>query len=339
MTLEYEYDRVAENERAIMKITATTRKSIINKLKDLGAKVELMETGPNVTFKKAAYFKAANVIEKKKPITLEEVQGLPGIGTSIFAKINEIVTTGALSRLDNFDNDFSGLLKIDGVGPKKAKQLFGRFGCKNASDVMKLIKDRRLDSDEKFNMAVVRALTVNDKRLPRVDILGIADPFILHLRIKFPQVIIELAGSIRRQTETSKDVDILVCGDEDQLKEVKQSILNYNIDLLAANGNKRVDVIIRGVMFNIRLIDKKQYGPALLYFTGSGDFNIALRSMAKKKGYKLSEYGLFTSKGNLVKRLEDQYIMTEDKIFEILGYNFIPPCERIDGDVLEKYKK
>lgn len=60
----------------------------------------------------------------------------------------------------------------------------------------------------------------------------------------------------------------------------------------------------------------------LLYLYGSGTFNIVMRSLAKRKGYLLSQYGLFD-------RTTNQRITTnEKKIFKLLGLNWIPPEQR-----------
>ena len=50
------------------------------------------------------------------------------------------------------------------------------------------------------------------------------------------------------------------------------------------NPSRRID---------IRLIPLDSYGAALLYFTGSGDFNKNMRTYALKKGYTINEYGIY----------------------------------------------
>ena len=52
-------------------------------------------------------------------------------------------------------------------------------------------------------------------------------------------------------------------------------------------------------MIDIRLISKKSYPYALLYFTGSKKTNTFMRNQAIKQGYKLSEYGLYDKNNNI----------------------------------------
>ena len=69
---------------------------------------------------------------------------------------------------------------------------------------------------------------------------------------------------------------------------------------------------------DIRFISYDSYPAAILYFTGSGDLNKKMREIAKKKGYKLSEYGLFDNNKPIK-------VSSERDIFHALGIEYIPP--------------
>jgi DNA polymerase (family 10) len=308
---------------------------VAGKLRELASKVELMETGSAVVYKKAAYFKAAKAVEDLDGTlkSASQLEGIRGIGEKTMLKIDEILKTGTLHQLENFNSDFSELLKIEQVGPKKARQLFNEYGAKTPVDVMKLIKAGKID-DDKLEVNVKRALTLKKERLPREEMLEIAEPIELHMRCKACRCIIQVAGSIRRCTETNKDIDILICGDPEHLEEARKAFLDYGWDLVTAEGKVRIDVVKDGVGVNGWFLPKGCYGSGLLHCTGSGKFNEALRSVAKQKGYKLSEYGLKD-------RETDEVVESwnEERIFELLGFDFIPPEERDGWDVLEKYRK
>ena len=109
---------------------AVKKEVVVKKLRELASKVELMESGPVVAYKKAAYFKAAKAIEQMTvPLKdAEQLRDIRGIGDKIIQKVQEILDTGTLGKLDHFNTDFSELLKIEGVGPVKARNLFTTSG-------------------------------------------------------------------------------------------------------------------------------------------------------------------------------------------------------------------
>ena len=118
-----------------------------------------------------------------------------------------------------------------------------------------------------------------------------------HIRYNF-------AGSWARKEETCGDLDLLVLEkDKEIVRELLKDIKGY--ERIEIYGAKRDD-----------------WESQLLYLYGSGTFNILMRSLAKRKGYLLSQYGLFDRKTN-------QRITTkEKKIFKLLGLNWLPPEER-----------
>ena len=78
----------------------------------------------------------------------------------------------------------------------------------------------------------------------------------------------------------------------------------------------------------MRCIDKESLPCALLYFTGSGEFNKNMRSYANKKGFTLNEYGIFKRTSGGEKGIQIT-VGTESDVFEILGKEYISPENRI----------
>jgi len=70
----------------------------------------------------------------------------------------------------------------------------------------------------------------------------------------------------------------------------------------------------------VRLLEKENFGAALLYFTGSKEHNVALRGRANDMGYTLNEYALATLKGE--RRVAGR---TEEEIYGKLKLDYIPP--------------
>uniref|UniRef100_A0A453R7M4 DNA polymerase n=1 Tax=Aegilops tauschii subsp. strangulata TaxID=200361 RepID=A0A453R7M4_AEGTS len=90
-----------------------------------------------------SYYKAIPVIEKL-PFKIEsgdQVKNLPAIGKSLRDHINEIVTTGKLSKLEHFENDekvraVSLFGEVWGVGPATALKLYDK-GHRTLDDLQK----------------------------------------------------------------------------------------------------------------------------------------------------------------------------------------------------------
>jgi len=126
-------------------------------------------------------------------------------------------------------------------------------------------------------------------------------------------------GSYRRGAQMIGDIDfVLILKPGYELPEVLPA--NEGINWV---GNKKAQVIIDGEKVDFRVTTPDAWGATILYFTGPADFNIKYRWMAKKKGLKLSEYGLFD-------RNTGKYIAgkTENDIFTALGRPYKNPDVR-----------
>jgi len=138
----------------------------------------------------------------------------------------------------------------------------------------------------------------------------------------------DIAGSYRRQEESSGDIDVLVESRPDFNMDGLIQILQPIIPAILAKGSTKTMGVIQisasynGHRIDIRLIDPKSYAAALMYFTGSQYFNILMRRRAIELGLKLNEYGLYDHNGQSLP------ISSEEDIFRILKIAYIPPIER-----------
>ena len=69
-----------------------------------------------------------------------------------------------------------------------------------------------------------------------------------------------------------------------------------------------------------------EYPFAVLYFTGSGEFNVRMRGDALVKGYTMNEYSM---KHTETKKIIDTKFSGEKEIFDFLGYDYLEPEMRI----------
>lgn len=101
------------------------------------------------------------------------------------------------------------------------------------------------------------------------------------------------------------------------------------VEKVLSQGKTRSTVVLRsGLQVDLRVVARSSHGAALNYFTGSKGHNIALRTIAVKKGLKLNEYGLFRGKTRIAGK-------TESSVYRRLGLSYIEPELREDRGEIE----
>jgi len=106
------------------------------------------------------------------------------------------------------------------------------------------------------------------------------------LKVKF-----EVCGSYRRGKEDSKDIDIL-CTQESIGIAVNEIFRTLDITEKRWEGDWKTSFYLEGLPIDIKVVPEESWGAGLLHHTGTQAFNIKCRSIAKKKGMLLNEYGL-----------------------------------------------
>ena len=265
-----------------------------------------------VAFKPYAYQRAAMSLEGLKEDVADiyrkggkaALQEIPGIGKGIAGHIEEYLKKGTIADLENFKKrlpvDMEGLLRVEGLGPKKVKVLYEKLGIKNIKDLEKAVKTHKIAPlfgfGEKTEQNIVQGLEFLKKGKGRSflgEILPIARQVLWQLE-KLPEVQkASLAGSLRRKRETIGDVDFLVASKSPG--KVMDFFVNLpGVEKVWGKGGTKASVhMVNGFDMDLRVVPEKSYGSALQYFTGSQDHNIATRKIAIDKGLKLSEYGVF----------------------------------------------
>jgi DNA polymerase beta len=245
-------------------------------------------------------------------------------------------------------NDFKN---IYGVGFKKANDLYEKEKIYSINQLKRRIET---DKDNKIlNKKQKIGLEYYDDLLERIpyneieehdkfiddEIKIIKEEFKKETDLKDIELNYKITGSYRRNNITSGDIDILFSSNDDRKNKI---ILNHIIKKLKnkkyiaetlALGDKKFMGICK--LYNVyRRIDivfseQKSYPFTLLYFTGSGDFNIDLRNYCLGKGYRLNEYGLKYTNGEKKGKFVQHQFKNENDIFEFLGIKYIKPEHRI----------
>ncbi len=304
-----------------------------------------------VAFKPYAYQKAAISIETLKEDVkniykkggLKALKEIPGVGESIALKIEEYIKTGKIKDYEDMKKkmpvDLKELIRIEGMGPKKAKILYEKLGIRTVKDLEAAAKDHKIaplfgfgEKTEKNILEGIEFLKRSKGRFLLGEILPKAREVEEALKNLKEVEKVEACGSVRRRKETIGDVDFLVISDK------PQKVMDFFVSLpgvvkIWGKGTTKSSVRLKeGFDMDIRVVPKKSYGAALQYFTGSKEHNIVLRKIAIEQGLKLSEYGLFYG----IKMVAGD---TEEGIYKTLGMQWIPPEMRENEGEIEMAQK
>jgi DNA polymerase (family 10) len=265
---------------------------------------------------------------------------IPGIGRELSDKIQEFLATGKIKAHQELKKSIPPglleLLDIPSVGPKTAKVLYEEAHVTDLASLEKAIAAGRLAAifgiKEKTieNIAKGIALVKQDReRMTIAEAMQVADDFTGYLK-KIPGVKkVTPAGSLRRRAETVGDIDLLVISPKPQ--NVMDTFVKHPAvkDILAHGATKSSVRTQGGIQVDCRVVQARSFGAALLYFTGSKNFNIRLRMLAGKSGLKINEYGVFKN---------ERYVAgkTEEEIFSHLLMQYIAPELREDTGEIEQ---
>ena len=292
-----------------------------------------------------SYEKAADLIESlPQPVaqlveTPEKLLELPGIGQGMVDHLTEIVKTGdyalRLKLLKKYPPTLLDVLALQSMGPKKAALLWKQFKAGSVDDIEKLAKEGKLRDlagfGEKSEQNILRAVEAFRKLTGRFLIStaeSAAEAITAHI-LKMREFVesVTPAGSLRRGKETIGDLDLLVTVADGHTKQsdvdiVAEHILKYPpINQTLAHGPNKVSFTLEnGLQVDVRLLEKANFGAALLYFTGSKEHNVALRGRANDMGWTLNEYemaelpGADEAKGNDTKAADKQVAKSGGKV-------------------------
>lgn len=318
-------------------------------------------TRTNDTWRPIAYRKAISQLKRQptKISTAEEAIQLPGVGQRLADKIEEIVTTNRLRRLENAESErmdevLQTFLKIYGVGSVQASHWISQ-GFRSLDDLKvkaKLTTNQRIGIDHYEDL---------NTRIPRAEVKFLGAVVRSEAAKLDPNVRLIIGGSYRRGAEDSGDIDFIVTKGGTKSTSELVPFLNQLVEqlegqkfLVARLASSRDNdgskwhgccVLPKIKGFNdesyhkiwrrvdFLLVPETEIGAALIYFTGNDIFNRSIRLLASKKGMRLNQRGLYKDvmRGpGRVKVTEGELVEGHDerKIFEILGVKWREPHER-----------
>lgn len=307
---------------------------------------KILEIKGENPFRIRAYEKAAQNLEGL-PEDIEilaeknELENIPGIGKDLALKIKEILKTGQLKFYEELLKEtppgLLDIISVPSVGPKTAKLLYEKLKITSLEDLEKMARAGKIANLPGFKVKseenILRGIELIKKGRERLLLdraLTTASEIIAGLKAKAPINKISPAGSLRRMKESIGDIDILVTS-PDPAKVMKVFTSLPQVNRVVSEGTTKSSILtLDGVQVDLLVVEQKNYGAALVYFTGSKNHNIAIRERALKLGYTINEYGIFNLKNQ--KKVAGE---TEEEIYKTLGLLYIPPEIREDTGEIE----
>lgn len=308
---------------------------------------DALEIKGEIGFKVIAYRKAARILKDltediEKIAQEKRLQDIPGIGSGIAKKIEEYLKTGEMKKykeaLSGISENLLDLLEIQNLGAKTLHLAHKELDVKNLEDLKRVIDNGSLAKlyslGEKKVENIKKGIEIYEQaqeRIPIFEAVNIVEELTDYLRKSSLVSRLSPAGSLRRMKETVGDIDILATG-----KNGAQIIRHFTefpkVSRILAAGQTKGSVMIstpKGErQVDLRIVDESEYGAALQYFTGSKAHNIKLRTMAREKGLKISEYGVFKGEKKIAG-------YDEKEVYKTLNLPLIPPELREDRGEIE----
>jgi DNA polymerase (family 10) len=324
--------------------------------RELTLLADLLEIQGANPFRIRAYRNAVNTIAgigRSLPEMVaagEDLTQFPGIGDSVAAHIVELLQTGSITRMAEVEKQFPRslveLMALPGLGPKRARKLFDSLGVKSIDDLGAALAAGSVQRIEGFGPKSItnleEAVATHRKRAGRVRIDD-AEHFIAgvleHMRSAPGARRVEVAGSLRRRRETIGDVDLLAECAGDGTPVVEHFVAFEGAARAEAAGPTKGSIVLTsGLQVDLRVVPPESFGAALVYFTGSKEHNINMRTRAVRAGLRLNEWGVFrvpeSEDGQepqpdpsqpFGERLAGE---TEESVYDALGMPWIPPVLR-----------
>jgi len=305
----------------------------------LSETADLMEISSEDPFRIRSYRTAAGVIEghpEQLAAMLKDPEkkltDIPGIAKGIAAVVAEIEERGSFERRDEMLGKYPAslleLFNIQGLGPKSIRLLYDTYKVQSVDDLERICKEQKLRDlprmGAKLEEKVLRSIASYRQRQGRF-LLSFAERAAGEL-IEYLSAVpgvekVTPAGSLRRAKETVGDLDLLVTG-PGAAEALEKFVVHPRMHEVLGKGPNKASIKfgLEGLQVDLRALAAESYGAALLYFTGSKEHNIVLRSRAQKMGLTLNEYSLA--------RLDDNApvaSLTEEELYGVLGLDWIPP--------------
>lgn len=294
--------------------------------------LEIQEANP---FRVRAYRSAARTVSSTAESFAELVEQdtdltkFAGIGKDLARQIADIVTTGQHPKLAELRTQIPDgvldMLRIPGVGPKKVAVFFNKLNLKSLDELKAAAEAGVLAELKGFGKKTQQSILDNigmaaaaGQRVSIATALPAAMSIVEDLRSVSEVTQADVAGSARRRRETCGDLDVLVTASTPEAA-MDRLAKHPLVETVLQRGDTKMRVRLEShVELDLRVVPEESYGAAMQYFTGSKEHNVVIRSMAKNRGLKINEYGVFEGDKQVAGT-------TEEGVYAAVGLPWIPP--------------
>ncbi|KAJ4985696.1 DNA polymerase [Stagonosporopsis vannaccii] len=302
-----------------------------------------------------AYRRGVTILKKQttKINTAKQAAALPFIGMRLADKIEEIVLTNRLRKLDNTKDDpldqvLRLFLGVYGAGLVQASKWI-QAGHRTLSDLQ---THASLTPSQRVG---VEHYTDFNARIPRAEVAAHGALVASALSKIDPKCEATVMGSYRRGAPDSGDIDMIITRPGASLPQLRSIVFDSLVPALLASGFLKIALATHrsndasGTKWHgasclpdssiwrrldLLIVPEAEMGAALIYFTGNDIFNRSMRLLARKKGMRLNQKGLYkdVKRGRRGEKLNEGTLVegrSERRIFEVLGVPWREPGERI----------
>ncbi len=317
-----------------------TRDYLADILEEIALLLELKSENP---FKIRAYRNGAEIVRSYDGDILTraidgDLAGIKGIGAALQQKLHELARTGELAFHKNLRGEFPEgifeLLQLQGLGPKKVRALYDKLEVSSLGDLRQACEAGEVGSlsgfGEKTERKILSSIEDYERFSGRYLLAEVAPEAerILDMLRQHPEANrVEIAGSYRRGKETVHDLDFLVATANPKALTAYFTQIPGIHEILAQGQTKASIRLKNGLQCDLRAISTREWPFALIYFTGSKEHNVELRSQALKQGLTLNEYHLEPVE-NSGRTNPTSGLQEEEEVYRELGLQFIDPSLR-----------
>jgi DNA polymerase (family X) len=299
---------------------------------------DLYELDGAVQYRVLAYRTAARTVRESSTSVAQlvregRVTELPGIGKTLETKLQTLVDTGDTTQAQKLRSQFPpGLIEmmhLPGFGPKRARRLYDELGIDSLDALRAAAEQQKLRGLRGFGAKVeeklLEQLSAGGDGRPALRTLlsrarPIAEQVVDALRAAPGAARVEPAGSLRREADSVKDLDVIATA-ADPAALVRTLTGLDVVESVGQAGDAGARVTTHsGIKVDLKVVEPDQFGNVLQHFTGSKEHNVALREAAVRRGLHVSEYGILDDSTG-----ETLRCATEEEVYAKLGLPWIPP--------------
>ncbi|WP_425059545.1 DNA polymerase/3'-5' exonuclease PolX [Sporomusa carbonis] len=305
----------------------------------------LLELSGENSFKIRAYQNAARIVEQvdgnlSDPDTVGKLMGIKGIGPALGEKIREYIATGRITYYEELKSSLPpvlfDLIKLPGLGPKKALILHKALGIHSLGELEYACRENRLVSLSGFGDKTQERILQGIEYMKKFQgqfILGdawpVAELIAEYIKLQSGVEQVAVAGSIRRGLEIIRNIDIVVaCSAVDSLAAALADMPGVD-KIVDRSGPKLTLILVSGLTCNIYIVSPAEYTTALFHYTGSAGYVAKLAERAQEQGLTLDSTGLVTKADKIVP------VTDEAGLYAALNVNFVEPELREDDAELD----